>query len=104
MTHQLKTSQAPKPLTIVEDGNEGERSWCPLATTKCREDERVSQDFCDEGEGLLCVKNWARAREMFARGVVANPSNLACWNGLSRVSQNTLKLGKYYTDPKISRK
>ena len=98
MTHQLKTSQVPKPLMIVEDG---ERSWCPLATAKCHEDAQVAQDFCDEGERLLYVKNWTRAREMFARGVVANPSNVACWNGLSRVSQNASKLGKLFTDPQV---
>lgn len=71
---------------IVEKGDDGEGcSWCPVVPEKREQDGQASHEFWQKGEHFRKNKNWASAGDLFARGVVADPSNSACWIGLSRV-------------------
>lgn len=73
---------------IVEDDDGGGCSWCPVVVDDREEDRQAAAVVCwKEGEQLRSRENWGEALDVYARGVVANPSNAKCWIGISRVSQ-----------------
>ncbi|CAN0316526.1 unnamed protein product [Ascophyllum nodosum] len=85
-------ASSSRPSMIIEDVYKEECSSCPLTADKCESDQQVAQECCHKGKRFLDAKNWTRAMEMFSQGVVADPSNAACWIGLSRVHR---KQGNY---------
>ena len=72
---------------IVEDDECGGCSWCPVVVDDREEDRQAAVDCWKRGEQFRSGKQWGEALELYARGVVANPSNAKCWVGISRVSQ-----------------
>ena len=90
-------ASSSRPSMIIEDVYKEECSSCPLTADKCESDQQVAQECCHKGKRFLDAINWTRAMEMFSQGVVADPSNAACWIGLSRVKlHDGLKTGQYF--------
>lgn len=78
----------PDAVVVVEEEIEhgSACSWCPLREDVVGKDAEVAHKSWVKGEELRAGGDLDRASEMYARGVVADPSNLLCWIGLSRVS------------------